>query len=279
MRQSFALRYVRVFCTQPNRRFCVFLFFIIIYTLFLIWAAYLGPVLFDEILPELLKFYSDQIEVLISLILEYSFMMLFMMYMIYPLFVLNRRSEIGIKDTVIASPVKSGDIFIGEFIGQLPFYFLLLLGIGPLGTSLLRQINPEMIILHYLGFYIVLFILSIFALIIGMIFSNWFENKIFKNKKIRDLDNWILVFLSFLVISIFYVFHFLFEFVSNHPEFKGWLIFFPSFWYSNIILYLINPLLVEPYIFNIWLIIGLAILIPLLIFYIRFIARYSIPPS
>ncbi|MFX1427913.1 MAG: hypothetical protein ACFFBE_15775, partial [Promethearchaeota archaeon] len=214
---------LKTFRVRKNRK----LFFIIIYTLFLIWAAYLGPILFDEILPELLKFYSEHLEVLISLILEYSFMMLFMMYMIYPLFILNRRSEIGIKDTVLASPIKSGDIFLGEFVGQLPFYFLFLLGIGPLGTSLLRQINSDMIFLHYLGFYIFVFILSNFALIIGMIFSNWFENKIFKNKKIRELDSWILVLLSFLVISIFYVFHFIFEIIAMFPNLKIWMLFFP----------------------------------------------------
>ncbi|MFX0082824.1 MAG: hypothetical protein ACFE94_13825 [Candidatus Hodarchaeota archaeon] len=257
---------LKTFRVRKNRK----LFFIIIYTLFLIWAAYLGPVLFDEILPELLKFYSEQFEVLISLILEYSFMMLFMMYMIYPLFVLNRRSEIGIKDTIIASPIKSGDIFIGEFIGQLPFYFLFLLGIGPLGTSLLRQINSEMTIFHYLGFYIVVFILSIFALIIGMIFSNWFENKIFKNKKIRELDNWILVFLSFLVISIFYLFHYIFEIITTFPYLRIWMLFFPSFWYSNIVLYMIKPSLVSSYILNLGLNIGLAILIPFFILFISY---------
>jgi hypothetical protein len=192
------------------------------------------------------------------------------MYLIYPLFVLNRRSEIGIKDIIIASPIKSGDIFIGEYIGQLPFYFLFILGIGPLGTGLLRQINPAMNVLHYLSFYIVLFILSNFALIIGMVFSNWLENKIFKNKKIRDRDNWLLVILSFLVISIFYFFHFIFEIVTNFPEVKIWMLFFPSFWYSNIVLYTIQPSLVSSYIVNLGLNLGLAILIPLCILFISY---------
>ncbi|MFX0027877.1 MAG: hypothetical protein ACFE8B_01590 [Candidatus Hermodarchaeota archaeon] len=257
---------LKTFRVRKNRK----LFFIIIYTLFLIWAAYLGPILFDEILPELLKFYSEHLEVLISLILEYSFMMLFMMYMIYPLFILNRRSEIGIKDTVLASPIKSGDIFLGEFVGQLPFYFLFLLGIGPLGTSLLRQINSDMIFLHYLGFYIFVFILSNFALIIGMIFSNWFENKIFKNKKIRELDSWILVLLSFLVISIFYVFHFIFEIIAMFPNLKIWMLFFPSFWYSNIVLYTVKPSLVSSYILNLGLNVSLAVLIPFFILIISY---------
>ena len=113
---------LKTFRVRKNRK----IFFILIFTLLVAWAAFLGPVIFDEIIPELLKLYTDQFEALISLILEYSFMMLFVMYTIYPLFLLYRKIEIGVKDTIIASPIKPGDIFTGEFVGQLPFYFLFL---------------------------------------------------------------------------------------------------------------------------------------------------------
>jgi hypothetical protein len=257
---------LKTFRVRKNRR----LFFILIYTLLLLWAAFLGPIIFDEILPELLKLYTEQFEVLITLILEYAFMMLFVMYTIYPLFLLYRKTEIGIKDTILASPIKSGDIFTGEFIGQLPFYFLFLLGIGPLGTSLLRQLNSEMGFFHYIGFYMITFTLSMFALLVGTILSNWIEKRIQKSKKVRELNNWVFVILSFIVISIFYIFHFLFEFITNYPNFKVWMLFFPSFWFSNMVLYIINPSLVVSYILNIWLNFGLAIIIPLLIFYISY---------
>lgn len=250
------------------------LFFILTYSVFLLWASYLGPVVFDAILPEILKDYTEFYEAIITLVFEYSFMMLFVMYAIYPLFILYRKKEIGIKDIILASPIKAGDIYLGEFIGQIPFYFLFLLAIGPLGTSLSAQINPNLIFLDYLVFYFSMFMLLIFALLIGTILANLFENKIETSKKLQDLNNWLIILLSFIVISIFYVFHFLFEFISNHPEFKSWFMFFPSFWYSNTILYLINPSLIEPYIINIWLNIGLAIMVPLLIFYISYKKAY-----
>ena len=206
---------LKTFRLRKNRR----LFIILIYTLFLLWAAFLGPIIFDEILPEFLRQFTDQIEFLITLILEYAFMMLFVMYTIYPLFLLYRKTEIGIKDTILASPIKSGDIFIGEFVGQAPFYFLFLLGIGPLGTSLLRQLNPELWFFHYIGFYVITFTLSMFALLIGTILSNWIESTIHKSKKVKELNNWVFVILSFIVISIFYIFHFLFEFITYYPNF------------------------------------------------------------
>jgi hypothetical protein len=246
------------------------LFFVLIYSLFLLWAVYLGPVLFDAILPEILKDFSEYYEDITKLVFEYSLMMLFVMYAIYPLFLLYRKKEIGIKDTISASPIKPGDIYLGEFLGQIPFYFLFLLAIGPLGTSLSAQINPNLLFLDYLAFYLCMVMLLIFALLIGTILANLFENKIETNKRLQNLSNWLIVLLSFVVISIFYIFHFLFEFISTHPEFRRWILFFPSFWYSNIVLYLINPTLVEPYIINIWLNVGLAIFVPLVIFYISY---------
>ena len=41
-------------------------------------------------------------------------MTVFVMFILYPLFTLFRKSEIGVKDIVLSSPVKSGDIFLGE---------------------------------------------------------------------------------------------------------------------------------------------------------------------
>lgn len=261
---------LKTFRFRKNRT----LFFILIYSLFFLWAAYLGPVVFDAILPEILKDYTEFYEAIITIVFEYSFMMLFVMYAIYPLFILYRKKEIGIKDIILASPIKPGDIYLGEFVGQIPFYFLFLLAIGPLGTSLSVQINPNLSFFDYLIFYFSMFMLLIFALLIGTILANLFENKIETSKRLQDLSNWLIVLLSFIVISIFYLFHFLFEFISNHPEFKSWFMFFPSFWYSNIILYLINPSLIEPYIINIWLNVGLSIFIPLLIFYASYKKAY-----
>ncbi len=246
------------------------LFFGIIFALFLFWAMYLGPAFFNAVFPDLLSAFSGVLELVLHFVIEYFLMTIFVMFILYPLFTLFRKSEIGIKDVLLSSPVKSGDIFLGDFFGQLPFIFLIVLAVGPAAASLLSQANPQLTIAHYFAIYLVIFLLMAFSLIIGTILANWIELKISSNKGIKASSNSFLLLLSFIVIISFYVFHYAFNIAYSNPAFKDWLSIFPSFWYSNIILYIINTILIDSYIVNIWLSIILAIGIPLIIFFFSY---------
>ena len=246
------------------------LFFMTTFALFLFWAAYLGPVFFNAVFPEILSAFSGVLELILHFVIEYFLMTVFVMFILYPLFTLFRKSEIGVKDIVLSSPVKSGDIFLGEFFGQLPFIFLIVLAVGPAAASLLSQVNPQLTIVHYFAIYLVIFLLMSFSLIIGTILANWIEFKISSNKRIKNSSNSFLLLLSLIVIISFYLFHYAFNLGYNDPVFKDWLSIFPSFWYSNIILYVINPTLINTYIVNIWLSLFLAIGIPLIVFILSY---------
>ncbi|MFX1302031.1 MAG: hypothetical protein ACFE9X_01610 [Promethearchaeota archaeon] len=257
---------------RKNRK----LFFIVIFSIFLLWSSYLGPILIDAILPEIIKIFSSNYVGIIIPLIEYTFSTLFLMYVMYPLFILFRKAEIGYKEIILASPIKRSDIILGEFIGRLPFYALLILGIGPFGITLILQINPEMNIFHYLIFYLIFFSLSIFGSFIGTILANWVEFRIARSEKIKELRSIFLILLAILVLIIFYSFQYLFGLFRTYPEFKNFLLFYPSLWYSNIILYLIDPKFIELSLFNIWVNIGLAIIIPLLSFYFFYkISNYT----
>ncbi|MHA1461036.1 MAG: hypothetical protein ACTSO8_06100 [Promethearchaeota archaeon] len=246
------------------------LFFIIVFALFLFWAMFLGPVFFNAVFPEIISLLSGVLEFVLQFVIEYFLMTIFIIFILYPIFTLFRKSEIGIKDVILSSPVKSGDIFLGEFFGQLPFIFLIVLAIGPLAVSLLSQANPQLTVVHYIIIYLVIFLLMTFSLIIGTILANWIELKVSSNNRNSSSINSYLLLLSFIVIISFYFFHYVFDLAYNNPLFKNWLSIFPSFWYSNIILYVINPTLTQSYIVNIWLSIILAIGIPLIFFFFSY---------
>lgn len=246
------------------------LFFVVIYAIFIFWATFLGPVIFDAILPDILLALSGVLEFVLQFVIEVSLTTMFVMMILYPIFLLFRKSEIGVKDVILSSPVKSGDIFLGEFVGQLPFHFLIVLAIGPAIVSLLRQVNPQLTILHYLVIYLVIFLMMNFSLIIGTILANWIELKLSSSKKIKDSSNSVLLLLSFIVIISFYLFHYMFNIGYNNPVFKNWMSIFPSFWYSNIVLYLVNPSLIDSYVINIWLSMAFAIGIPMVILYFSY---------
>jgi hypothetical protein len=174
------------------------------------------------------------------------------------------------KDKILSTPAKPGDLFLGEFLGQIPLISLFVLGIGPLALSLFIQINPSMTMLHYISFYFVFFSLIIFGLLIGTILANWLEHKFFTSKRAASLSNSFFLLLPFFVIILIYIFDFIFEAVNLNKGLKPWMNLFPSFWYSSAILYLIEPSLIESYFLNIWIILFLIVVVPLIIAYISY---------
>lgn len=244
------------------------LFFIIIFSLSLFWGLFLGPFFIDAIIPDIIKEFSNQFESLVVLIIEFTFASFFLIQVMYPLFVLFRKTEIDRKEIILATPVKPADVIFGEFLGQAPFYFLFILIIGPFGLTMVSQINPEMNIFHYLIFYICFFALQMFGSLIGVVLSNWIEKRFLLREKLRNSGNMLILIISILVIIIFYSFHFMFNLIRDNPELKNGFLFYPSFWYSNIILFFIDYSYVETYFVNINASIILAIIIPLLFSYI-----------
>ena len=99
---------------------------------------------------------------------------------------------------------------------------------------------------------------------------SWFEHKISKSEKARDLGKALIWIFTIVMIVIMYaVMFFLNELLAN-PELKNWLAMYPSLWFSNIILYSIDPVLLDTFVLNIWINLLLAISVPLIILYISY---------
>jgi len=242
-------------------------FFILVFSISLYWGLFIGPFFLDAIIPEVVKEYSYQFEALIIQLIEFTFISLFLVAVMYPLFVLFRKSEVIEKEIILAAPIKPADIIFGELLGHIPFYLIFILMIGPFGLTLILQIDPSVNLIYYLIYYLCLFTLYMFGSLIGTFISNWIE-KVLGSKKLKNFGNFFLLLTSILVIIVFYSFQFMFNFIKNHPEFKGVFLFYPSFWFSNIILYFVNFSLMDSYILNIWVNLLLAIFIPISISYI-----------
>ncbi|MBA7713253.1 hypothetical protein ES703_122253 [subsurface metagenome] len=58
--------------------------------------------------------------------------------------------------------------------------------------------------------------------------------------------------------------------LMTHPELKNWLAFYPSLWFSNIILYSIDPILLDAFILNIGISLLLAVSVPIASLYISY---------
>ena len=246
-------------------------FFGVLYGILLVWAFILAPMLFDSFMPTIAEseILAPFIVPAIALIVEYLLMIFFLIIMIYPLNYIYRQTEIGHKEMLLAAPVTAGDIFFGEYVGKLPFISLYVLGLAP---AVIGLINPliDLTVIQMLVIYIDIFGMCIFALLLGSILTSWIEHKIANSEKYRDIAKALLMIMSALLVVFIYGLSYFFQFLMENPDLKNWLLFYPAHWFSNIILYILEPSLLDTYILNIWTSTLLAVGMPLLVFYLSY---------
>jgi len=247
------------------------LFFVILYSFLSIWSFVLAPMLFDLFMPQLAEAeaLSGIFVPMIGTIIESLMMMFFLAVMMYPLNVVYRKSEIGFKETLLASPATEGDVFLGEFLGKMPVYSAAVLIIAPIIIGLANPI-VNFNFVNYIAIYGCVFGLVFFANLVGSILASWIEHKISQNEKARDLGKALAMVLGIVMVVIMYALMYFLQFLMEHPELRNWLNFYPSLWYSNIIQYFMDPVLLDAYLLNIWTSLLLAIGVPLVILYISY---------
>jgi hypothetical protein len=246
-------------------------FFLVLYSLLIFWAFYLCPLIFDQFMPTLAE--MEEISTIlipsIAMIIEQVMMIFFIAIMIYPLNNIYRKSEIGFKEILLASPTSAGDIFLGEFLGKIPILFSFVFALTPVFVNMLNPIF-DLSIVQTIVIYLCVFGLVFLATLIGNIIMSWLERKIAKSEKARDIAKVLLILLSIGMVALIYSLQFGFQFILENPELKNYFMWYPPLWFSNIILYTFDPGLLDLYILNIWISLFLAILVPLLISYFSF---------
>jgi hypothetical protein len=245
------------------------LLFVGIYAVLFLWAFLIAPILFDFFMPTLASEFSAIFLPLVGIIIESLMIGTFLVLVMYPLNTVYREGEVGFKEVLMTTPIKSNDIFLGEYLGKAPIFSIGVLILGPVITGLLNPIT-NLTIFQYSVIYGSIFVMVCFANLIGSILASWIEHKITKSEKARDLGKALIWIFTIALVGVMYaVIFFLNELLAN-PELKNWLVFYPSIWFSNIILYSIEPSLTDTFILNIWINLILAIGIPLLVLYLSY---------
>jgi len=243
--------------------------FILVYALLFLWALVIAPFIFDMFMPTLAAQYSTIFKPVVAILIETFMMTFFLILVMYPLNNVYREMEVGFKESLLATPVKANDIFLGEFLGKAPLYSMMILILAPIVVGM---VNPliDLTIVNFIVIYGSVFGLVYFANLVGSIIASWVEHKISKSEKARDLGKALIWIFAIVMIAMMYaVLFFLNELMAN-PELKNWLAFYPSLWFSNIILYSIDPILLNTFILNIWISLLLVIAVPITTLYISY---------
>ncbi|MEJ2279969.1 MAG: hypothetical protein P8Y70_19815 [Candidatus Lokiarchaeota archaeon] len=256
---SVAKKEFRIFTYRFRKNRIIFL--IIISLIFTFWGFYFGPLIFESIFPAIFKVWASQVKNNIADLIGYFFALTFLTNIFVPIYDSYRSTKVDIREIEVATPVKLREIIFADFLWKVPFNIWVVLIIGPIFISLLDLIN-KMTILNYFYVYSALFGILIFSLLIGTLLVNLFERNILKSKK--EKGNYYIFLLTFIILGLVYFFQFIINYFTSYPNLKIFLLFFPSFWYSNFILYNVDSTLLVFSEINFIISLILACIVPIL---------------
>ncbi len=243
--------------------------FSIIYAILIYWALYLGPNLFNIIIPNKIKEDLRGYGPHLVLFVEAFISSLFLVILVYPFYNVYKKERQGYNFFILSSPIKEGDLFIGEFLGDLAIHSAVILLIIPVLFSILLQIKTLNLI-QYILIFAAIFGIFTLSLLLGTIFAKLIQAKMIRSKNTKKLGDSYLCFIILGILLFMSLFRFINNLILYRPLLKNILLIYPSSWYSNLILFIIDPSFTESYYLGIWPNILLAFIVPILIFYVAY---------
>ncbi len=242
-------------------------FFLILFLGLIFWGFFLGPLILSAIFPDVFRAWALEKKKKFGDLFGFFFVIVFFVNFLVPIYDSYRKSEVSLREIALSAPIEVKDILFADFVWRIPIYVFMVLIIGPLFASMLSLVKT-ILLLDLILIYASLFAVFILSMLLGEIVLNFVEKTVIESSKLKKSRAYYIFLISFLIIGIIYLFQFVLLFLLNTPQFNLLLLFFPSFWYSNIIVYSIDKqLLLLPEI-NFWVSLGLAVIIPITIIYI-----------
>lgn len=220
--------------TGDFRKIRPFFPFLVI-VLLVVFVFYLAPKIVAGLLDVVVAFFLSQIAVVM---VQAVLFMIFFMFISMPIVTMLKDINIGQQWILLKAPVKPSDILLGEFLGELPSYTILITLVAGFFTTLLDplQINAAQKALIVLVFVIILSS----ALWIGTVIQALLRTKLGRSSHGRDMGKA----LSILIVVPFVAFMYAFMAGGIHSAlsnpgtggiFRTILTVFPSTWGAEVI--------------------------------------------
>lgn len=256
--------------TSRVRRFRVG-FFIVVTAILFIWAFYGAPAIVSSLVPNIQSLGSLLLPYIGSYV-DFIFIMVFAFFIIYQLSAAFQAKGEGQHEMLLATPIKEGDIFLGEYLGKMPVYLWGILFLVPLIVSLLQSV----FIISALDIVIITFI--VFGLVavaswIGAILTGYAIKKLSRSVRGKDIGRALAILLALVFMAAYYGLLYLGQGAISNPNLRAWLQISPSSWFAN----LLNAIIGAPLPLS-WLGWELSFIFVVIFSFVLFFGGYRLAP-
>jgi hypothetical protein len=208
-------------------------------------AVYVGL-----IVPALVNFFLDDFVALILsqaavAMVQIILFTIFIYFMIIPITNTLREEQAGPLEIFLAAPIKPSDVLLGKYLGDVPFYAILVTIITGLFAGFLSPLGLDML---QLGIIVSIFVITYLSSFwIGTVIAALLRTKLAKTARGKDVGKALAMIIALPMVALIYGIQFggIFQALSN-PQTSGnvnaILRLLPSSWGSEIIIgFALNP--------------------------------------
>ena len=206
------------------------------------YIFFIAPWFFDFLIQILVE--DFEIENIFFSYLAVAFLQIYILISFWIFFTLPLMSTLqdiratGQIELLLSTPVSPGDLLIGEFLGKIPFYFILITLFAGIFTSLMLPLGIGS--LQIIIIILVLFLVLLIATLIGSVFAALLRTKLMKSARGKDIGRGLSIIIALPSIAIMYAVYGgqLDSLVNpNNRDFISSLLnFLPSSWGAEVIL-------------------------------------------
>jgi hypothetical protein len=214
-------------------------YFLYIAGIFLVfWVLILAPAIVQPVIDHFIDipdFFLSIAAVAFMMIILFFF---FIYLLIFPISYTLRDIDTEEYEIFLSAPIKPGDVLLGKFMGILPIYAILIVGIMGLFTAFLKPLKMDAVQIIIINLIFLFTLLS--ALWIGTVIAALLRTKLGKTAKGRDIGKGLSMLIALPMVALMYTIMAgnLMEVLANpnNSELVKWLLYiFPSSWGAELI--------------------------------------------
>ena len=167
--------------------------------LLVIYVLFIAPTIAGLFIDELVPFLLSQVAVALVQVILFMF---FFLFITFPISSALKDIKIEQQGIFLSAPIKSSDILLGEFLGELPLYAIIVILITGFFTAILKPIGLNML---QIAMIIIIFVITLSsALWIGTVIAAVLRTKLGKSARGRDIGKALSFIVALPIIAVMY---------------------------------------------------------------------------
>lgn len=171
----------------------------IVVVLLALYVFFGAPALVSPLTNEFVSFFLSQVAVAMIQIVLFMF---FIFFITFPINYTLRDVQTGQQEIFLKAPIKPSHVLLGEFLGELPLYAIIIVAITGFFTAVLKPIGLNMI---QMAIIVLVFVITLSsALWIGTVISALLRTKLGGSSRGRDIGKALALLIVFPALVLMY---------------------------------------------------------------------------